>query len=202
MSPVALAPELGCGRQPLFIYRIPRSTLSYTKVRSFGAEKPGPSPLVTFANRDRRNSWTRGVSSFSWRHMPLVALKPPAPATTCRGSPRICCDRRRARRRPAAERKRPAQPLLGPAAAGRAAAQRVERTEPAQSGASRERPRPPRRRRPRPTVVANQRGAVQRGQVLPGSRQQRLVAWAARPFETARGAVRDLSRRHGALYHP
>ncbi len=23
-----------------------------------------------------------------------------------------------------------------------------------------------------------------------------------RPFETARGAVRDLSRRHGALYHP
>ena len=129
-------------------------------------------------------------------------LKPPAPATTCRGSPRICCDRRRARRRPAAARKRPAQPLLGPAAAGRAAAQRVERTEPAQSGASRERPRPPRRRRPRPTVVANQRGAVQRGQVLPGSRQQRLVAWAARPFETARGAVRDLSRRHGALYHP
>ena len=89
-------------------------------------------------------------------------LKPPAPATTCRGSPRRCCDRRRARRRPAAARKRPAQPLLGPAAAGRVAAQRVERTEPAQSGASHERPRPPRRRRPRPTVVANQRGAVHR----------------------------------------
>ncbi|EOD17844.1 hypothetical protein EMIHUDRAFT_436326, partial [Emiliania huxleyi CCMP1516] len=86
----------------------------------------------------------------------------PAPATTCHGSPRICCDRRRARRRPAAARKRPAQPLLGPAAAGRVAAQRVERTEPAQSGASHERPRPPRRRRPRPTVVANQRGAVHR----------------------------------------
>ena len=127
-------------------------------------------------------------------------LKPPAPATTCRGSPRRCCDRRRARRRPAAARKRPAQPLLGPAAAGRAAAQRVERTEPAQSGASRERPRPPRRRRPRPTVVANQRGAVQRGQVLPGSRQQRLVAWAARPFETARGAVRETSPAGMAHY--
>ena len=118
----------------------------------------------------------------------------------CLGSPRRCCDRRRARRRPAAARKRPAQPLLGPAAAGRAAAQRVERTEPAQSGASRERPRPPRRRRPRPTVVANQRGAVQRGQVIPGSRQQRLVAWAARPFETARGAVRETSPAGMAHY--
>ncbi|EOD12622.1 hypothetical protein EMIHUDRAFT_357258 [Emiliania huxleyi CCMP1516] len=42
------------------------------------------------------------------------------------------------------------------------AAQRVERTVPEQSGASRERPRPPRRRRPRPTVVANQRAAVHR----------------------------------------
>ena len=80
------------------------------------------------------------------------------------------------------------------------AAQRVERTVPEQSGASRERPRPPRRRRPRPTVVANQRGAVQRGQVLPGSRQQRLVAWAARPFETARGAVRETSPAGMAHY--
>ena len=76
----------------------------------------------------------------------------------------------------------------------------TSRTVPAQSGASRERPRPPRRRRPRPTVVANQRGAVQRGQVLPGSRQQRLVAWAARPFETARGAVRETSPAGMAHY--
>jgi len=37
-------------------------------------------------------------------------LKPPAPATTCRGSPRRYCDRRRARRRPAAART-PSMPL-------------------------------------------------------------------------------------------
>ena len=167
-------------------------------------EALGALPLLYFPFRAQRaQRWHRCRSS-RLVHLALdyADLKPPAPATTCHGSPRICCDRRRARRRPAAARKRPAQPLLGPAAAGSAAAQRVERIVPAQSGASRERPRPPRRRRPRPTVVANQRGAVQRGQVLPGSRQQRLVAWAARPFETARGAVRDLSRRHGALYHP
>ena len=47
-------------------------------------------------------------SRFVHRALPLdYADLIPAPATTCLGSPRRYCDRRRARRRPAAERKRP-----------------------------------------------------------------------------------------------
>ena len=49
---------------------------------------------------------------------------------------------------------------------------------------------------PPPSAADGGRESTRRGATRPSpsrSRQQRLVAWAARPFETARGAVRETS---------